>query len=240
MEQLERAKLVEIDDYSLDPGPPAEGKEVVEVDFNPESLKLNLSNQQSGGDQQAGGSTQYLGPGSSSLAVELLFDTSTTGTDVRQRTESLAYFIVGDAQREGEQRMAPPKVSFRWGSFLFEGIIESMDETLEYFSEKGVPLRASVSISIKRDALVLYSKERQGGRSEQKNQGMGEVTPLSPVRAGDSVQSMAGRQGNSTNWKSIAAANGIDDPLRLEAGAMINLNVKVDVKANIKAGINIS
>lgn len=230
MEQLERAKLVEIDDYSMDPGPPAEGKKVVEVDFNPESLKLSLSNQSSGGDQQAGGSTQYLGPGSSSLAVELLFDTSANGTDVRKRTEALAYFIVGDAQRENEERMAPPKVSFRWGSFLFEGIIESMDETLEYFSERGVPLRASVSISLKRDALVLYNEERQGTRSEQPNQGLGDVTPLSPARAGDSVQRMAGRRGNSANWKAIAAANGIDDPLRLEAGAMINLNVKAGVK----------
>lgn len=230
MEQLERAKLVEIDDYSMAPGPPAEGKKVVEVDFNPESLKLSLSNQSSGGDQQAGGSTQYLGPGSSSLAVELLFDTSANGTDVRKRTEALAYFIVGDAQRENEERMAPPKVSFRWGSFLFEGIIESMDETLEYFSEKGVPLRASVSISLKRDALVLYNEERQGTRSEQPNQGLGDVTPLSPARAGDSVQSMAGRRGNSANWKAIAAANGIDDPLRLETGTMINLNVKVGVK----------
>jgi hypothetical protein len=227
MEQLERAKLVEIDDYSLSPGPPAEGKLVVEVDFNPESLKLSLSNQSSGGDQQAGGSTQYLGPGSSTLSVELLFDTSASGTDVRQRTEALAYFIVGDAQRENEERMAPPKASFRWGSFIFEGIIESMDETLEYFSEQGVPLRATVSLSLKRDALVLYQEERQGARSDQPNQGVGDVTPLSSARSGDSVQSMAGRAGVSANWKAIAEANGIDDPLRLEAGAMINLNIKV-------------
>lgn len=229
MEQLQRAKLVEIDDYSLDPGPPALDKKVVEVDFNPESLKLNLSNQSSGGDQQAGGSTQFLGPGSSTLAVELLFDTSASGTDVRKRTEALAYFIVGDAQREGEERMAPPKVSFRWGSFLFEGIIESMDETLEYFSEQGVPLRASVSLSLKRDALVLYNEERLGQRTNEPNQGVGEITPLSPARVGDSVQSMAGRSGNSANWKSIATANDIDDPLRLEAGAMINLNVKIGI-----------
>jgi hypothetical protein len=229
MEQLERAKLVEIDDYSLDPGPPAEGKKVVEVDFNPESLKINLSNQSSGGDQQAGGSTQFLGPGSSSLSMELVFDTSASGTDVRLRTEALAYFIVGDAQREGESRMAPPKVSFRWGRFLFEGIIESMDETLEYFSEQGVPLRATVSISLKRDALVFYNEEHLGQRINEPNQGMGGITPLSQAQSGDSVQSMAGRSGYSANWKSIAAANDIDDPLRLEAGAMINLNANVKI-----------
>ena len=230
MEQLERAKLVEIEDYvDVDnyggqPDSPGEEKKVVEVDFNPETLKLNLSNQSSGGDQAAGGSTQYLGTGSSTLSMELIFDTSTTGTDVRDRTEAVAYFIVGDAQREDAKRKAPPKVSFRWGSFLFEGIIESMNETLEYFSEKGVPLRATVSITIKQDALILYQENRQGGRSEQLNQGLGDVTPLSPARAGDSVQSMTGRQGNSGNWKEIAAANDIDDPLRLQAGVMINLN----------------
>jgi hypothetical protein len=223
MAQLERAKLVEIDEYSMDPGPPAEGKKVVEVDFNPESLKLALANQSSGGDQQAGGSTQFLGPGSSTLAMDLVFDTSASGTDVRKRTEALAYFIVGDSQREGDERMAPPKVSFRWGSFLFEGIIESMNETLEYFSEQGVPLRAAVTISLKRDALVLYNEERLGQRTNEPNQGMGEITPLSPARDGDSVQSMAGRNGNSANWRSIADANDIEDPLRLTAGELINL-----------------
>jgi len=226
MEQLERAKLVEIDKYSLTGGSPAEGKKVVEVDFNPETLKLNLSNQSSGGDQQAGGATQYLGPGSSTLSMELVFDTSASGTNVRQRTESLAYFIVGDAQRDKKDRKAPPKVSFRWGKFLFEGIIESMDETLEYFSEQGIPLRATVSLSLKRDALVLYNdeKNRIGERSKGLDQGMGKIEPLSQAQDGDSVQSMAGRNGNSSNWKSIAAANDIDDPLRLESGTMINLN----------------
>jgi hypothetical protein len=92
-----------------------------------------------------------------------------------------------------------------------------------------VPLRATVSLSLKRDALVLYNEERLGQRSNEPNQGVGEVTPLSPARAGDSVQSMAGRSGVSANWKAIASANGIDDPLRLEAGVRINLKAKVKI-----------
>lgn len=227
MGELARAKLVEVEEFSLNPQEPAEGTNVVEVQFNPESLKLNLSNQNSGGDQPGGSSTQFLGSGSSTLSVELLFDTSASGIDVRKRTEAVAYFIVGDAQRETEQRRVPPKVSFRWGSFIFEGVINSMDETLEYFSEEGVPLRATVSLSLKRDALVLYQEERLGQRTAEPNQGVGAITPLQQARAGDTIQGMSGRRGRSSDWKAIAAANNIDEPLRLQPGTLIDLNVKI-------------
>jgi hypothetical protein len=225
MAELTRATLVEISDYSTS-GSSSERGEKVKVDFNPESLKLNLSNQSSGGNQQAGGATQYLGPGSSTMTVELLFDTSTTGSDVRQRTEALAYFIVGDSQDSNNRRTSPPKVRFEWGSFIYEGIIKSMDETLEYFSETGVPLRAKVSLSFQRDALVLYQRNRRSGRSERANEGVGDVTPLSTARAGDTLQSMAAGRGLSADWKAIAAANGIEDPLRLQPGQLIDLNAR--------------
>lgn len=222
MPELARAKIVQIEEFSQDPAQPAAGTNEVEVQFNPESLKLSLSNRNSGGDQPGGSSTQFLGTGSSSLSVELLFDTSASGIDVRKRTEAIAYFIVGDVQRE--QNRVPPKVSFRWGSFIFEGVLESMDETLEYFSEEGIPLRATVALSMKRDAIILVNAQRLGRRTTEPGQGVGQVTPLQTARQGDSLQSMAGRLGKSGDWKAIAAANNIDDPLRLQPGALVDLN----------------
>ena len=57
---------------------------------------------------------------------------------------------------------------------------------------------------------------------------------MDAARPGDSIASMAARIGASADWKGIASANGIDDPLRLEAGARINLNVKAS--ASVKFG----
>jgi hypothetical protein len=40
---------------------------------------------------------------------------------------------------------------------------------------------------------------------------------------------MAASVGAGADWKSIASANGIDNPLRLQAGASINLNARASV-----------
>ena len=49
---------------------------------------------------------------------------------------------------------------FQWGSFLFEGVMDSMDETLEFFSADGRPLRAKVSISITSQDIQFQSRRR--------------------------------------------------------------------------------
>ena len=227
MPELMKAESVGLQDYSSNPQQPANGDYRVEVQFNPETLKLNLSNQNSGGDQLAGSPTQFIGTGSSTMAVELLFDTTASGIDVRKRTEAIAQFILGSSEGSSNEQRIPYIVSFRWGSFLFEGVMESMDETLEYFSEEGTPLRASVSFTLKRDSLALYQENRLTNRTNEPDQGLWADGPLQSAQPGQSLQSMAGNQGKSSDWKGIAAANGIDDPLRLEAGVLVDLNVKI-------------
>jgi hypothetical protein len=223
MPKLEKAKLVGLHNYTTDYENPADGEYSVEVQFNPETLKLQLSNQNSGGDQASGSSTQFIGTGSSTMAVELLFDTTASGLDVRRRTEAIAYFIFGSSEDSDDDRRVPPIVSFRWGSFIFEGVMESMDETLEYFASDGTPLRASVSFSLKRDALVLYQKNRLQKRTHEPNQGMWADHRLEASESGQSLQQMAGKQGKSEDWKKIAEANDIDDPLRMPVGQLVDM-----------------
>lgn len=224
MAELKKAEMVGLQDYSTNFQRPDSGDYRVEVQFNPETLKLSLSNQNSGGDQPAGSSTQFIGTGSSTMSVELLFDTTASGIDVRQRTEAIAFFIYGGSEETSTNERVPPIVSFRWGKFIFEGVMESMDETLEYFAEDGTPLRATVSFSLKRDALVLYQKNRRTDRTNEPNQGLWPDKPLKTAQPGQSVQAMAGDQGKSGDWKGIAEANDIDDPLRPEPGSLIDMN----------------
>jgi hypothetical protein len=241
---LAKAKLVEIKwDAKQQQAEKVNGDRDVEVHFNPETLKLSYANETKGGDQPGGGAKQFVGSGTSKLSVELLFDTTKDGSDVRKETQRVAYFIQAQEQRNPDNKRVPPGISFEWGSFIFRGIVDSMQESLEYFSEEGVPLRATVSLSLSRqDIEFLFGTARKAGGGAP---GSGGATgapgtaPLDPARPGDSVQRMAGRSGKSSDWKAIAAANGIDDPLRLSAGALLNMNVSAGASVGLGAGVGV-
>lgn len=228
-----RAKLKHIKwDANQKSAKDGDASKTVDVQFNPQTLKVSFSNKNAGGDQPGGSSKQFVGSGTTKLSVELLFDTTADGTDVRVNTEKVAFYIkadTGSGSGSGSNRV-PPGVQFEWGSFIFRGTIESMDETLEYFSEEGVPLRAVISLSISRQEIEFLPGEQ--------GEGGGGGVPLETAQFRDSIQGLAGRNGKSGDWKGIAAANNIDDPLRLSAGALINVNAGVGLSAG--AGLSVS
>jgi hypothetical protein len=157
---------------------------------------------------------------------------------VRKFTEKIAFFIKA-APARNNQPPSQPGLGFEWGSFIFRGIVKSMDETLDYFSEEGVPLRATISLSVARPNIEFIQAPNSGGQGAAPGQGgpaTGATAPLEAARANDNVQSVAARNGNSGDWKGIAAANNIDDPLRLTPGTLIDANAKI----NLKAGVNLS
>jgi hypothetical protein len=217
---LAKARLVQIKwDANQTKPEDVSGGKAVTVQFNPQTLRISYANQNAGGDQPGRKVTQFVGSGTSKLAVELLFDTSESGEDVRKRVEEVAFFIQA---KEPKKKRVPPGIRFEWGSFIFRGIVDGLQETLDYFSESGVPLRATVALGISRQDIEFeYGKPLAG--EEGGPPGAGPAQPLEPARANDSVQSLAGRAGRSSDWKSIAAANGIEDPLRLSPGSLVDL-----------------
>lgn len=228
-----RAKLKHIKwDANQKDAKDGDPSKTVEVQFNPQSLKVSFSNKNAGGDQPGGSSKQFVGAGTPKLSVELLFDTTADGSDVRVNTEKVAFYIKADSgsgSGSGSNRV-PPGVQFEWGSFIFRGTVDSMDETLEYFSEEGVPLRANISLSISRQEIEFVEGEA--------GEGGGGGVPLETAQFRDSIQGLAGRNGKSGDWKGIAAANNIDDPLRLSAGALINVNAGVGLSAGASLGVS--
>jgi hypothetical protein len=237
---LKKAQLVEIQWADKQKtAKPVPGGKTVPIQFNPSTLKISFQNKSAGGDQAGGSSKQFVGAGSTKLSVELLFDTTQTGEDVRKKTEQVAFFMAPKDPKS--KKPVPPGIQFEWGSFIFRGVVESMEETIDYFAEEGMPLRATISLSINRqDIEFLFGSP--GGRAADGAQN--QPVPLTAPRPEETVQSVAGRTGDSGNWKSIAAANDIDDPLRLPAGALLNTNVTagaaVSVSAGFSAGVNTS
>ncbi|MBZ5621160.1 MAG: LysM domain-containing protein [Acidobacteriia bacterium] len=201
---------------------------VVEVQFNPQTLKLNFSNQWKGGDQPQGSSTQFVGTSTTKLSMELWFDVmlqlpkgaDDPRGDVRNLTSQVAYFMtVQNPNDPKQENRVPPKLKFQWGSFLFSGTMDSMDETIDLFSADGVPLRSSVSINLTKHDLTFEF----AGASGTPSQAAG-TTPLSLAKAGDTLQQMAAKAGIS-NWQGVAQANGITNPRFIQPGTMVNLSV---------------
>jgi hypothetical protein len=198
--------------------------EPVEVQFNPATLKVNYSNQKAGGDQPSGSPVQFVGKGTTKLTLELVFDTTILEKqgpggpppDVRLKTQEIFNFMKPTPKGKGKkQQFIPPGVRFQWGSFLFDGVVDSMDENLEFFSSSGVPMRATVSLSLSQQELQF-----QVGTAEAEAAG---TSPFEEAKAGDSVQQMAAKAGNP-DWKNVALANGIENPRMLAPGTLLNMS----------------
>lgn len=221
--QIQHARLIELKDDLSDVQP--NGKTLV-VQFNPESLKLSYANQiqaqPNGGSGSGAGSgsgggagrnqsqgsaaRQFVGAGTTKLAVQLWFDVSAATSapfivdDVRRITAQVLYFIkpkpAAAGSRDAAQR-TPPGLRFSWGNFLFDGIVESVEESVEFFSAQGEALRASMTLNmVQQDILVPDFSQRGDGAVPG-------ARPLWPAGGGQALQAL---QDSARNGASAAGA----------------------------------
>lgn len=187
--------------------------EPVIVQFNPETLKLTTTNQIASDNNKGGAALQFSSRGSTKLSFEMWFDVSAhmqeskAKLDVRKYTAKVAGFMKAEQQGSGDKaKFIPPGCLFLWGRMLFFGVMESINENLEYFSDQGVPLRANVSVSLTKQDVQLKSANANGAGTQQ----------VRPLPQGGSLQEMFGEE-----WQKQALKNNIDDPNRVPAGTPI-------------------
>ena len=201
----------------------------LKVQFNPETLKLTFSNQIAGGDATGGSAIQFSGRGTTKLSFDLWFDVTDPNidasfkdiTDVRRITKQVADFMKTEPVGSGnDTRYVPPGVRFLWGTFLFEGVMESINETIEFFSEKGKPLRASVAVSLtKQEVDVAFEKVGK----DKGTDGPPGTQPVDTASQGETYQQRAARRGNVKDWQQRARADGVENPRHIAAGTPLNL-----------------
>jgi len=236
--QLAKAKLQQLDaDFKNTINP----DKATIVQFNPDSLKVSFANQvatpSGSGDQSGPQARQFVGAGTTKLAVTLTFDVTSEipqelpqVDDVRQLTQRVAYFITPlPDPPSNPTKYIPPGVRFSWGSFQFDGIMDSMEETLDLFSFEGRPLRATVAIALSQQKITAFTFNQANAAPPTTRQGGAALgtSPLTEAVAGASLQSLAANQsgsGSGADWQSIAAANGIENPRLLKPGQLIDLN----------------
>jgi len=237
--KLEKAELRQLDaDFRNE----VKQENWTKLQFNPESLKVTFSNQiqtPSGtGDQSGTPSRQFVGAGTTKLALTVYFDASSPPApgesavdDVRKLTQKVAYYIT--PQEEGKT-FIPPAVRFLWGSFQFDGIMDGLEESLEFFSSEGKPLRATMTLSLSQQRITKFTFRDTGSGGPGGLGGLGGLgggtpgtTPLAQATAGATVQGLAAQAGVAADWQTIASANGIENPRQLAPGQLINMNISL-------------
>ena len=237
--QLEKAQLIEM---APDLQQTASGATPVNVQFNPESLKVTYSNQVATSDnknaQTGTAAMQHVGSGTTKLAVQLWFDithptaSDSNARDVRDLTGKVTYFITPKADENDPKKFSIPAVKFLWGAFSFVGVMESLEETLELFSNDGRPIRSSISFSLTQQEILAFASGQgvtlPAIAATSSNKPAGTV-PLTSATSGATLQSLADTSGSGKDWQDIASANGIENPRLLEAGQLIDVNATLSV-----------
>lgn len=187
-----------------------QSSEQIRVLFNPAEYSLDLGNTfaEIGIPGLAAPPIQYVRGNSRTLKMELFFDTSDTRGDVRVRTRQLTALLDSLPALE-----APPILLFTWGGLNFQCVLESVAQRFTAFSEEGIPLRATLTVSFKEYRRM--AEEVQRGSL---------VAPptLRTVVAGDTLDKIASETlGDPEAWRMIAAANNIDDPRALAPGQVL-------------------
>jgi nucleoid-associated protein YgaU len=193
--------------------------------FNPAELQISRSNSWSGESQRGVDAPELVfgGGEAATMGLDLMFDTTAEGKPVTNYTNKLLDLMKIDTSLSGYDEAKtngrPPWVKFHWGDMhSFKAIIESVDIRFTYFSSTGMPMRASVDMSLKQ-----FEPDANWG-PQNPTSGTPHPHRVHRVQKGETLDRISARHyGDSTKWRLIAEANGITDPLALRPGAFLNI-----------------
>lgn len=193
---------------------PEKQRRPLTVHFNPEKLELTITNaMEQNRNRRRREPPQLVTESSAKLSLELVFDTTDTGRDVRAVTFGIAQMMQPrpGPRQQGQQRGVPAIALFEWGSFVFEGYIDSYRETLDFFAPEGVPLRSTLSLSLTEQAQPFRPPKERERPAEVGQEDM----RLSPTNPDESVDALARRLGVPRGGAdAIAQDNGIESRRR--------------------------
>lgn len=210
--------------YAANPdGTPKSGGLTVYCSFNPYEYTVSQSNKY---DYQpkanAEEKVEFMSAGFQTLKLSLIFDAyenEKTERDVSQTTRKLWQLMTpDDVYKHQLEKPDAPFVVFEWGVFRFFAVITNMTQKFILFDHDGVPLRAKVDIT-----FVQHKSQKedyQTGGEWQTHSAKSHI----PAAVGDRIDSIAAASsGDPANWRDIATANNITNPLALRPGQKLRI-----------------
>jgi nucleoid-associated protein YgaU len=154
---------------------------------------------------------QWVRGGAETLSFKALLDTTDTLENV---DEAYVNRLRGLLDIDPKLH-APPIVAFLWGRRQFIGVLDGIDIAYQLFDERGVPLRAEVTITLKeyRPVAVQIWQNRKSSSGVERSY---------LVCRGDTLPSIASAvYRDPGRWRELALANGISDPRELRPGTRL-------------------
>jgi hypothetical protein len=183
---------------------------------------------------------QFVRGQAEKLSLELFFDSTDDGMSTGARSVTEDTDKIYALTRIEPASHAPPQVSFVWGKsvpgrFLpsasgnhrresFRGLVENVKQRFTLFSPEGVPLRATVTLSIREFVPLHEQLTRANKQSPDKTHAhvLRERETLAHVAAGYYLRPQL--------WRPIATDNAIDDPRRLSPGGLLRVPALVGTR----------
>jgi hypothetical protein len=231
------------------------GGERIGALLNPERLVMRRSaglrpRRALGGAVAGGGPVDdpllFTGGGTTEMLLELLFDVSLLGSsieteDVRDLTQPLWRLAENSVAEGGFAR--PQRMRIVWGKRLNEpGVVVSIAERLEHFTESGAPRRSWLTMRLLRvdeataeatpAPLVPASgltpeevAEKLPPEAFEAHEVLGAGgAPGQPPVAGQRLDELAAQYyGDPSLWRLVASLNGIADPMQIPSGTVLRL-----------------
>jgi hypothetical protein len=203
----EHVKIQKLDQNGTASGP------VINAQFNPTTMQYTITNSAAQGSGR--GRSRAVDESTGKLTMDLIYDTTHSGDDVRNETQKIALLMKPDGRR------GTPIVEVTWGNFKFKGALDQYRETLDFFSPEGMPLRASLSFGFSTvteqnrtpDKVFEFASGRAGAADTTSFQATGDAfTYEVPTFRGMSTTEAASAMGNPDAGNELAAQNGIEDP----------------------------
>ena len=218
---------------------PSSQRVEVPVHFNPDSLQYTVQNTMKE-EGQGKKKKQHVSQTTAKLTMQLVFDTTDTGEDVRVYTDDMAKLL--QPFKDGSDK-SPPLVEFGWGVYRFTGIVDQYKETTDFFAAGGVPLRSMIDISLSSQDAVFESNHNPSASVD------GDLSAEEPTvhQQPDNNQSsgpsgasgLASALGDPRAARAIASLNG-SSSLRFGAGAALAVGGGVSLQAAAAFSVGIS
>jgi len=176
---------------------------------------------------------QFIRGQSETLSLDLFFDSTDDGTGddatpVTEKTDAFYQLIKIESESH-----APPVVLFSWGGdsfpgsrsyqslagqsrYGFKGVVDSVKQRYTMFSSEGLPLRAIVTLALKEYKTLSEQIAELNLQSPDR-------TKAHIVQQGETITRIAELTDNGRDWRRIAEANGIVDPLAIEPGMLLTV-----------------
>ncbi|MES2639022.1 MAG: hypothetical protein V4850_06050 [Myxococcota bacterium] len=200
------------------------------VQYNPKEFQVNkaMTWEESKTQGKAVNPISFQKGAPMTASFDLLFDTTGESSAVNVQDAWVTGLLAltnatatpGNGEEAELQKKRPHALVFTWGAFTMKCVIESVNVTYLMFASSGEAVRARCSVKLKEWTPLseVDNNEKFGANSGGSAWGTGSIVL---VGSGQTLSQIA--QASGSDMRTVAAANGITDPM----ADMTGLEIKV-------------